>query len=119
VQDYGFHAPTVSWPVAGSLMIEPTESESRAELDRYTEALISIRKEIRDIEEVLYGSVLSSFLCLCYLRCSDCYTFSESHCCLGPCRQDQQRHQERAAHRGRRVLQRMEPPVHVRGPPLF
>ncbi|HLE21320.1 MAG TPA: aminomethyl-transferring glycine dehydrogenase [Vicinamibacteria bacterium] len=51
LMDYGFHAPTVSWPVAGTLMIEPTESESKSELDRYCDALISIREEIRDIEE--------------------------------------------------------------------
>ncbi|NNK91962.1 MAG: aminomethyl-transferring glycine dehydrogenase, partial [Acidimicrobiia bacterium] len=49
--DYGFHAPTMSWPVAGTLMIEPTESESRAELDRFCDAMISIRAEIRAIEE--------------------------------------------------------------------
>ena len=49
--DYGFHAPTMSWPVLGTLMIEPTESESKAELDRYCDALISIRKEIREIED--------------------------------------------------------------------
>ncbi|MHA6281477.1 aminomethyl-transferring glycine dehydrogenase [Salinimicrobium sp. CAU 1759] len=46
--DYGFHAPTVSFPVAGTLMIEPTESESKAELDRFCDALISIRKEIEE-----------------------------------------------------------------------
>ncbi|CAF1047626.1 unnamed protein product [Adineta steineri] len=50
LQDYGFHAPTVSWPVAGSLMIEPTESEDKNELDRYCDALIEIRKEITQIE---------------------------------------------------------------------
>lgn len=50
LMDYGFHAPTVSFPVAGTLMIEPTESESREELDRFIEALISIRKEIEEIE---------------------------------------------------------------------
>ncbi|XP_054721275.1 glycine dehydrogenase (decarboxylating), mitochondrial-like [Uloborus diversus] len=50
LQDYGFHAPTVSWPVAGSLMIEPTESEDKDELDRFCEAMINIRQEIRDIE---------------------------------------------------------------------
>ena len=44
--DYGFHAPTVSFPVAGTLMIEPTESESRAELDRFCDALLAIREEI-------------------------------------------------------------------------
>ena len=48
--DYNFHAPTVSFPVAGTLMIEPTESEDKAELDRFIAALISIRKEIADIE---------------------------------------------------------------------
>jgi glycine dehydrogenase len=50
LMDYGFHAPTVSFPVAGTLMIEPTESESMAELDRFCDALIGIRDEIRDIE---------------------------------------------------------------------
>ncbi len=50
LMDYGFHAPTVSFPVAGTLMIEPTESESREELDRFCEALIAIREEIREIE---------------------------------------------------------------------
>ena len=49
--DYGFHAPTMSWPVAGTLMIEPTESESLAELDRFCDALISIRDEIRAVEQ--------------------------------------------------------------------
>lgn len=48
LMDYGFHAPTVSFPVAGTLMIEPTESESKAELDRFCDALISIRKEISE-----------------------------------------------------------------------
>jgi glycine dehydrogenase len=48
--DYGFHAPTVSFPVAGTLMIEPTESESKEELDRFCDALIGIREEIREIE---------------------------------------------------------------------
>ena len=50
LMDYGFHAPTVSFPVAGTLMIEPTESETKAELDRFCDALISIREEIREIE---------------------------------------------------------------------
>ena len=48
--DYGFHAPTMSFPVAGTLMIEPTESESKAELDRFCDAMIAIREEIREIE---------------------------------------------------------------------
>lgn len=50
LMDYGYHAPTMSWPVSGTLMIEPTESESKAELDRFCNALISIREEIRAIE---------------------------------------------------------------------
>jgi glycine dehydrogenase len=49
--DYGFHAPTMSFPVAGTLMIEPTESESKEELDRFCDAMIAIRNEIREIEE--------------------------------------------------------------------
>jgi glycine dehydrogenase len=48
--DYGFHPPTMSWPVAGTLMVEPTESESQAELDRFCDAMIAIREEIRAIE---------------------------------------------------------------------
>jgi glycine dehydrogenase len=51
LMDYGFHAPTVSFPVAGTLMIEPTESESKDELDRFCDAMISIREEIRAIEQ--------------------------------------------------------------------
>jgi glycine dehydrogenase len=50
LQDYGFHAPTMSWPVANTLMIEPTESENKAELDRFCDALISIRQEIAAVE---------------------------------------------------------------------
>jgi glycine dehydrogenase len=50
LMDYGFHAPTVSFPVAGTLMVEPTESESIDELDRFCEAMLSIRKEIAEIE---------------------------------------------------------------------
>jgi glycine dehydrogenase len=49
LMDYGFHAPTVSWPVSGTLMVEPTESESKAELDRYCDALAMIREEVRKI----------------------------------------------------------------------
>lgn len=51
LMDYGFHAPTMSWPVPGTLMIEPTESEPQAELDRFCDAMISIRQEIREVEE--------------------------------------------------------------------
>jgi glycine dehydrogenase len=49
LMDYGFHAPTVSFPVPGTLMVEPTESESKAELDRFCDALIEIRREIEDV----------------------------------------------------------------------
>lgn len=51
LMDYGFHAPTVSWPVAGTMMVEPTESESKQEIDRFCEAMIAIRKEVDAIEE--------------------------------------------------------------------
>jgi glycine dehydrogenase len=50
LMDYGFHAPTVSWPVVETMMVEPTESESREELDRFCEAMISIRREIAEVE---------------------------------------------------------------------
>merc|ERR1712087_571194 len=49
LQDYGFHSPTMSWPVAGTLMVEPTESEDLQELDRFCDAMLSIRKEIDDV----------------------------------------------------------------------
>ena len=51
LMDYGFHAPTMSFPVAGTLMIEPTESESKVEIDRFIEAMVSIRDEIRKVEQ--------------------------------------------------------------------
>ncbi|MBI2257904.1 MAG: aminomethyl-transferring glycine dehydrogenase [Flavobacteriia bacterium] len=54
--DYGFHAPTVSFPVAGTLMIEPTESEDKAELDRFVLAMIQIRQEIKEIEDGIYNT---------------------------------------------------------------
>ncbi len=50
LMDYGFHAPTMSWPVAGTMMVEPTESESKAEIDRFCEAMVAIRGEIDAIE---------------------------------------------------------------------
>ena len=50
LMDYGFHAPTVSFPVAGTIMVEPTESEPKPELDRFCEAMIAIRGEIAEIE---------------------------------------------------------------------
>lgn len=49
LQDYGFHSPTMSFPVTNTLMVEPTESESKAELDRFCDAMIAIRKEIQDV----------------------------------------------------------------------
>lgn len=51
LMDYGFHAPTMSFPVSGTLMVEPTESESLFELDRFVEAMLMIREEIREVEE--------------------------------------------------------------------
>ncbi len=56
LMDYGYHAPTVSFPVAGTLMIEPTESESKAELDRFCDAMIEIRKEITEINDGIYSA---------------------------------------------------------------
>jgi glycine dehydrogenase len=56
LMDYGYHAPTVSFPVAGTLMIEPTESEDVVELDRFCDAMISIRQEIEaaSIEKIMF-----------------------------------------------------------------
>ena len=51
LMDYGFHAPTMSWPVAGTLMVEPTESESRFELDRFVDAMLAIHAEIVEVEQ--------------------------------------------------------------------
>uniref|UniRef100_UPI0033417137 aminomethyl-transferring glycine dehydrogenase n=1 Tax=Castellaniella defragrans TaxID=75697 RepID=UPI0033417137 len=56
LMDYGFHAPTMSFPVAGTLMVEPTESEGLAELDRFVEAMIAIREEIAAVERGEYGA---------------------------------------------------------------
>src|SRR5690606_20817328 len=60
LMDYGFHAPTVSFPVAGTLMIEPTESEDLSELDRFCDALISIKKEIDETGEGGTNNVLKN-----------------------------------------------------------
>ena len=76
--DYGFHAPTVAFPVVNTLMIEPTESESKAELDRFCDAMISIRSEIQEIEQGKYDKTVNvikeaSFITLTvlsYLPCS-------------------------------------------------
>lgn len=56
----GFHAPTMSWPVTGTLMIEPTESEDKAELDRFCDSLLAIRQEIADIESGRMDSRVNS-----------------------------------------------------------
>jgi glycine dehydrogenase len=53
--DYGFHAPTMSFPVAGTLMVEPTESESLRELDRFCDAMIAIRAEIAEVESGVWA----------------------------------------------------------------
>jgi glycine dehydrogenase len=60
LMDYGFHAPTVSFPVAGTMMIEPTESENKAEMDRFCDAMISIRKEIDSAEKDEPNNVLKN-----------------------------------------------------------
>jgi len=54
LMDYGFHAPTMSWPVVGTMMIEPTESESKEELDRFCSAMISIKAEI---DKIISGEI--------------------------------------------------------------
>ncbi len=59
LMDYGFHAPTISWPVAGTMMVEPTESESLEELDRFCEAMIAIRQEIAAIERGEWDPLLN------------------------------------------------------------
>ena len=56
LMDYGFHAPTVSFPVPGTLMVEPTESEDKAEIDRFCDAMIQIRREIEDVVSGQGGS---------------------------------------------------------------
>merc|ERR1719247_3053569 len=51
LMDFGFHAPTMSWPAIATLMVEPTESEDKAEMDRFIDAMIAIRAEIKDVED--------------------------------------------------------------------
>ena len=58
--DYGFHAPTVSFPVAGTMMIEPTESESKQEMDRFCDAMISIKHEIDGISKENENNILKN-----------------------------------------------------------
>ncbi|MBS4034342.1 MAG: aminomethyl-transferring glycine dehydrogenase [Ignavibacterium sp.] len=77
LMDYGFHAPTVSFPVPGTLMVEPTESESKIELDRFCEALISIKSEIKEIEQGLedpINNVLKNAPHTIQMVCSDNWT---------------------------------------------
>ncbi len=77
--DYGFHAPTMSWPVQNTLMIEPTESESKAELDRFCDAMISIREEIRNIENAVWARDDNPLVCAPHCAediCSDSWDHS-------------------------------------------
>ncbi|MDT0686314.1 aminomethyl-transferring glycine dehydrogenase [Autumnicola psychrophila] len=76
--DYGFHAPTVSFPVAGTVMIEPTESESKAELDRFCDALISIRKEISETSAEEDNNVLKNAPHTLQMLTSDEWSFPYS-----------------------------------------
>ncbi|MDT0645490.1 aminomethyl-transferring glycine dehydrogenase [Zunongwangia sp. F260] len=76
--DYGFHAPTVSFPVAGTVMIEPTESESKAELDRFCNALISIRKEISETSAEEDNNVLKNAPHTLQMLTSDEWSFPYS-----------------------------------------
>lgn len=81
LMDYGFHAPTVSFPVPGTLMVEPTESESKLELDRFCEALISIKSEIKEIEQGLanpINNVLKNAPHTIQVVCSDNWNFPYS-----------------------------------------
>jgi glycine dehydrogenase len=78
LMDYGFHAPTVSFPVAGTMMIEPTESESKAELDRFCDAMISIRKEINASYKQDADNVLKNAPHTLEMITSDSWTFPYS-----------------------------------------
>src|SRR6056300_294357 len=78
LMDYGFHAPTVSFPVAGTVMVEPTESEGKAELDRFCDAMLSIRKEIAAIETAdadAVNNVLKNAPHTQYMICADAWEF--------------------------------------------
>ncbi|MCM4157486.1 aminomethyl-transferring glycine dehydrogenase [Gramella sp. AN32] len=76
--DYGFHAPTVSFPVAGTLMIEPTESESKPELDRFCDALISIREEIEEVTAEEPNNVLKNSPHTIHMLTADAWDFPYS-----------------------------------------
>ncbi|MFN8575437.1 MAG: aminomethyl-transferring glycine dehydrogenase [Candidatus Sericytochromatia bacterium] len=81
LMDYGFHAPTMSWPVAGTIMIEPTESESKDELDRFCDAMISIYHEIKEIEESKFdteNNVLKNAPHTSFMICNDNWDYPYS-----------------------------------------
>jgi glycine dehydrogenase len=78
LMDYGFHAPTVSFPVAGTMMIEPTESEGLAELDRFCDAMISIRQEIDEAEAGNSQNVLKNAPHTLEMATSDSWNFPYS-----------------------------------------
>lgn len=81
LMDYGFHAPTVSFPVPGTLMVEPTESESKYEMDRFCEAMLSIKEEIKEIENGLadpHNNVLKNAPHTIQMVCSDSWNFPYS-----------------------------------------
>ncbi len=81
LMDYSFHAPTVSFPVHGTLMVEPTESESKAELDRFCDAMIQIKKEIEEVEQGIYSkdeNVIKGAPHTILKVCSDNWTHSYS-----------------------------------------
>ncbi len=78
LMDYGFHAPTVSFPVAGTLMVEPTESESKAELDRFCDAMISIREEINQTNSDNLNNVLKNAPHTLQMLTSDVWDFPYS-----------------------------------------
>lgn len=81
LMDYGFHAPTVSFPVPGTLMVEPTESESKYEMDRFCEAMLSIKEEIKEIENGLadpHNNVLKNAPHTIQMVCSDNWNFPYS-----------------------------------------
>jgi hypothetical protein len=73
-QDYGFHSPTMSWPVGGTLMVEPTESEDKRQMDMLVDALIMIRREIEDIRDghvKVLGSIRDlGLFCRCVVLCN-------------------------------------------------
>ncbi|MBT8312316.1 MAG: aminomethyl-transferring glycine dehydrogenase, partial [Flavobacteriaceae bacterium] len=78
LMDYGFHAPTVSFPVAGTMMIEPTESEGLSELDRFCDAMIAIRQEIDEIEEEKVNNVMKNAPHTLKMVTSDTWNFPYS-----------------------------------------